>query len=106
VGGGRSRCTTRRSRNAYGPSAPSSFYKKNVPVLMLFTGAHADYHKRSDTWDKIYAQGEARVASFATALIESLDARPRPKYRKAEADSAMGRIAGGGGYGAYLGTIP
>ena len=25
---------------------------------------------------------------------------------RARADSAMGRIAGGGGYGAYLGTIP
>ena len=96
----------RTSQDGYGPSDHSSFYKKNVPVLMLFTGAHADYHKPSDTWDKIYAQGETRVASFATAIVESLDARPRPPYRKAEADSAMGRIAGGGGYGAYLGTIP
>ncbi len=94
------------SQDGYGPSDHSSFYKKQVPVLMLFTGAHADYHKPSDTWDKIYGAGEARVAEFATAIVESLDARPRPAYRKAEADSSMGRIAGGGGYGAYLGTIP
>jgi S1-C subfamily serine protease len=73
---------------------------------MLFTGAHADYHKPSDTWDKINEAGLWRVAGFATALVESLDERPPVHYRKAEADSSTGRIAGGGGYGAYLGTIP
>ncbi len=52
-------------------------------------------------------RGLARVAGFAAALIESLDARPRPRWRKAEADSAAGRMAAGRGYGgAYLGTIP
>ncbi|HTO91350.1 MAG TPA: M28 family peptidase [Candidatus Sulfotelmatobacter sp.] len=94
------------SSDGYGPSDHSSFYKRQVPVLMLFTGAHPDYHKPSDTWDKIYADGIARISDFATALVESLDARPRSPYRKAEADSSVGRIAGGGGYGAYLGTIP
>jgi len=94
------------STDGYGPSDHSSFYKKQIPVLMLFTGAHADYHKPSDTWDKINADGLARVSGFACAVIESLDARPRSPYRRAEADSSMGRIAGGGGYGAYLGTIP
>jgi hypothetical protein len=94
------------SEDGYGPSDHSSFYKHDIPVLFLFTGAHADYHKPSDTWDKIHAAGLVRVSAFAQALIESLDARPRPVYRKAKADEAIGRIAGGGGYGAYLGTIP
>jgi len=73
---------------------------------MLFTGAHADYHKPSDTWDKIDALGLARVASYTQALVESLDARPPVHFTKAKADASPGRIAGGGGYGAYLGTIP
>jgi hypothetical protein len=94
------------SSDGYGPSDHSSFYKKQVPVLMLFTGAHADYHRPTDTWKKIYEQGLTRVSGFATAILESLDVRPRVHYRKAEADSTVGRIAGGGGYGAYLGTIP
>jgi hypothetical protein len=94
------------SEDGYGPSDHSSFYKKNVPVLFLFTGAHADYHKPSDTWDKINAKGLERVSAFATNLIDSLDARPRVTYQRAKADSSMGRIAGGAGYGAYLGTIP
>ncbi len=96
----------RLSEDGYGPSDHQSFYKKNIPVLMLFTGAHADYHKPSDTWDKIHAAGLARVATYAGAIVESLDARPRPEFTRAKADASPGRIAGGGGYGAYLGTIP
>jgi len=94
------------SEDGYGPSDHQSFYKKNVPVLMLFTGAHADYHKPSDTWDKIHYAGLARVSDYTQALIESLDARPRPTFTKARSDASPGRIAGGGGYGAWLGTVP
>jgi len=94
------------STDGYGPSDHSSFYKRQVPVLMLFTGAHADYHKPSDTADKINSAGLEQVARFAESLVDSLDARPRVHYEKAKADSSVGRIAGGGGYGAYLGTIP
>jgi hypothetical protein len=94
------------SEDGYGPSDHQSFYKKNVPVLMLFTGAHADYHKPSDTWDKVHYAGLARVSDYAQALIESLDVRPRPTFTKAKSDASPGRIAGGGGYGAWLGTVP
>ena len=94
------------SADGFGPSDHSSFYKRKVPVLMLFTGAHADYHKPSDTADKINYEGLAKVARFASAIVDSLDARPRPTYMVAKADTNMGRITGGAGYGAYLGTIP
>ncbi len=98
--------TLRTSEDGFGPSDHSSFYKRKVPVLMLFTGAHADYHKPSDTWDKLNLDGLERITRFAAALTETLDARPKVAYRRATADSTMGRIAGGGGYGSYLGTIP
>jgi hypothetical protein len=100
------RFALKTSEDGYGPSDHQSFYKKNIPVLMLFTGAHADYHKPSDTWDKINATGLARVACYTQALVESLDARPRPSFTRAKSDASPGRIAGGGGYGAWLGTIP
>ncbi len=96
----------KKSEDGYGPSDHSSFYKKKTPVLMLFTGSHMDYHKPTDTWDKIHAAGVVRVSVFAEALLESLDARPKLVYQKAKADESQGRIAGGGGYGAYLGTVP
>jgi C-terminal processing protease CtpA/Prc len=92
--------------DGYGPSDHSSFYKRKVPVLALFTGAHTDYHKPTDSADRIDAAGLWRVALFARDLVDSLDRRPRPTFQQAKSDSGMGRIAGGGGYGAYLGTIP
>ncbi|TMQ72946.1 MAG: M28 family peptidase [Candidatus Eisenbacteria bacterium] len=94
------------SEDGFGPSDHSSFYKRRVPVLALFTGSHADYHKPTDTWDKVNEPGLWRISRLAEALVESLDARPRVTYQQAKADSGVGRIAGGGGYGAYLGTIP
>lgn len=100
------RFALRTSDDGYGPSDHQSFYKRNIPVLALFTGAHADYHKPSDTWDKIHGAGLLRVARYAEALVDSLDARPRLAFTKAKADPSPGRIAGGGGFGSYLGTIP
>jgi Zn-dependent M28 family amino/carboxypeptidase len=94
------------SNDGYGPSDHSSFYKRHIPVLALFTGAHGDYHKPTDSADKIDAQGLWRVSLFARDLSDSLARRPRVTFQQAKADSGMGRIAGGGGYGAYLGTIP
>ena len=100
------RFDVKTSEDGYGPSDHQSFYKKNVPVLMLFTGAHSDYHKPSDTFDKVNAAGVARVSYFAQALVETLDVRPKLAFTRAKSTASPGRIAGGGGYGAYLGTIP
>ncbi|MEA1878950.1 MAG: M28 family peptidase [Bacteroidota bacterium] len=36
-----------------GGSDHASFEKVNVPVLYFFCGIHNDYHRPSDTWDKI-----------------------------------------------------
>jgi hypothetical protein len=94
------------SSDGYGPSDHQSFYKRKVPVLALFTGAHVDYHKPTDSADKLNAEGLWRVAVFARDLVDSLDRGPKPTYQQAKSDSNLGRIAGGGGYGAYLGTIP
>jgi len=57
------------SEPAYGASDHTSFYARGVPVLMFFTGAHTDHHKTSDTWEKINAEGEARVVSFVGDLL-------------------------------------
>ncbi|HYM79948.1 MAG TPA: M20/M25/M40 family metallo-hydrolase [Candidatus Limnocylindria bacterium] len=92
--------------DGFGPSDHTSFYKRKVPVLHFFTGAHADYHKPTDTPDKLNAEGMRLVSAFAATLVDSLQARPRVTYLQAKADSSLGRMTGGGGYGAYLGTIP
>jgi hypothetical protein len=55
-----------------------SFIRKNVPAIQLFTSAHADYHRPSDTADKIDAAGLVKVASFAREGIAYLAERPTP----------------------------
>jgi len=55
-----------------------SFYAKSIPVLMLFTGLHDDYHRPGDDSDKINAQGAQAVTRllFSTAyeIAERSDA--------------------------------
>jgi hypothetical protein len=87
----------------YGPSDHTSFYAQDIPVLHLFTNVHGDYHKPSDDWDKIDADGLERVGNFAARIVASVaDRRDRltliPGVGAPAQDS--------GGYGAYLGTVP
>ena len=53
-----------------GPSDHSSFYRKDIPVLFLFTGLHTDYHKPSDDADKINYTGQLQIIRY---LVQALD---------------------------------
>ena len=53
-----------------GPSDHASFYSKKIPVLFLFTGTHKDYHKPTDTPDKINLAGLMKVVDFAGVFAE------------------------------------
>ena len=56
----------------FGRSDHASFYKENIPALFFFTGAHQDYHKPTDDWDKIDYQGEKDILMFLYDLIIQL----------------------------------
>lgn len=94
--------------DGYGPSDMTPFYAAGIPVLFFFTGAHADYHRPSDTPDKINAMGIVQVADLAAAAVRSLSSSLGVggvlTYKKA--DGPMPRQGDSRGYGAYLGTIP
>jgi aminopeptidase YwaD len=91
------------SEDGYGPSDHSSFYSKQVPVLFFWTGTHADYHKPSDTADKIDYEAEARIVSFIAGIVRSVDGMDaRPTFAVAKSEGA-GRAMG---FRVYLGTIP
>ena len=94
------------SASGYGASDHMSFTVHSVPVLFFFSGLHSDYHKPSDTWDKINAEDGAKVVRLVAQVVNELDQlREKPQFvRVAEpTPSAMG---GGGGYGPYFGSIP
>lgn len=66
-----------------GPSDHQSFFLQSIPVLFMFTGLHSDYHRPTDTPDKINVDGMKKVADFAELLVVSLAASAeRPKYIK------------------------
>jgi aminopeptidase YwaD len=59
-----------------GPSDHSSFYRKNIPVLFYFTGLHKDYHKATDTKDKINYDGEVQVLDLVRRSIDAIQSKP------------------------------
>jgi hypothetical protein len=63
-----------------GASDHAPFYSAGVPVLFFHTGAHPDYHRPTDTADKIDANGLARVAAVSARVIEDVAGRARPTY--------------------------
>lgn len=48
------------------------FSRRGVPAVAFFTGFHADYHRPSDDWPGIDADGTAEVATLALRLVEDL----------------------------------
>ena len=83
-----------------------SFTAKQVPVLFFFSGLHADYHKPSDTWDKIDAPGCGQAAApdrryRAAHHRRSRASRisPRQGAGQPARRSRPGSGSGGGGYG-------
>ncbi|MBC7911338.1 MAG: M20/M25/M40 family metallo-hydrolase [Pyrinomonadaceae bacterium] len=91
------------NEDGFGPSDHSSFYGKKVPVLFFWTGTHADYHKPSDTAEKINYEGEARILSLVMELVQAIDgSAQRPTYTAAKSEST-GRTMG---FSVSLGTIP
>ncbi len=55
-----------------------AFIEKGIPAVQLFTGATVDYHRPTDTYDKIDGQGLVKVATVAKEVIEYLAGREEP----------------------------
>lgn len=58
------------------PEAPGgdheSFLAAGVPALMLFTGAHEDYHRPGDTADKLNGPGLEKILGALTTWLPAL----------------------------------
>ncbi|XXX76928.1 M20/M25/M40 family metallo-hydrolase [Sorangium sp. So ce134] len=88
----------------FGASDHTSFTASRVPVAFLFTGVHEDYHRPSDTADKINAAGVSRCAVLAARMALALsqrDARMAFTDPPADPHRSMRR-----GFRASLGTMP
>ncbi|HVG22418.1 MAG TPA: M28 family peptidase, partial [Blastocatellia bacterium] len=101
--GSQSRFQLGLGQDGFGPSDHQSFYVRDVPVLFFFTGTHDDYHKPSDTADKINSEGVAQVAEYVREIAVSVANEPqRIAFNRVKVESKPT----GGGFRVYLGTVP
>jgi aminopeptidase YwaD len=93
------------SQDGFGPSDHQSFYVKDIPVLFFFTGSHEDYHKSSDTADKINAEGTRQIAEFVREIATRVASEPeRLAFTRVKNEQPnQGRR---GGFRVSIGTVP
>ncbi len=92
------------NEDGFGPSDHSSFYSKKIPVLFFFTGTHLDYHKPSDTPEKINYKGLDDIIYYVSFIVDRLTrATKTPTYKVAQASGTPG---GRMNFSVSLGTIP
>ena len=89
----------------YQPTDVASFNQASVPSLAFFTGTHVDYHKPSDTADKINYEDLDRVVDFAVALASRVGDQP-DVLAFAKVEQAQQSGGGRAGVRIFTGTIP
>lgn len=94
------------SAGGYSSSDHTSFVSKKIPVLFFFSGLHSDYHKPSDTWDKINAPSAARLLDLVENIAVQLANAPEAPAFQVVAEEKPPGGGGGAGYGPYFGSIP
>lgn len=58
-----------------------NFAKKGIPILFFFNGVHEDYHKASDSPDKIDAEKESRILKLLFYVGQDVaNAKQRPQW--------------------------
>ncbi|HEV8310197.1 MAG TPA: M28 family peptidase [Methylomirabilota bacterium] len=87
-----------------GPSDHTAFHNRERPVVFFFTGTHPDYHRPSDTWDKVNADGLRKVVAVAHRTVRALaDRDDRLTFVRVPAAAPP---VSGGGYGPFFGVVP
>ncbi len=99
--------TLSSNKNIWGSSDHASFLRAKIPALFFTTGPHDDYHRSTDTAEKINYEGMKKIEAFAYQYIKQVDAaQSPPTYNEEENFIDPAPQRGGRGYGAYFGSIP
>jgi Peptidase family M28/PDZ domain/PA domain len=91
----------------YGPSDHARFYGAGVPVVFFSTGVHEDYHKRTDTADRLNMAGMTQIGAVAVRLVDGLAGAPRPIYARVAPSAGRRQPEASGAQpasGAFLGV--
>lgn len=89
-----------------GSSDHASFLDAEIPAVQLFTGPHPDYHRPTDTIDKIDASGLAKVTAVLKEAVEYLAFRTEPLSWKPLAGNGRSGDKPSQSRQVSLGTVP
>ena len=88
--------------SVFGASDHYSFYQQKIPVLFFWTGTHPDYHRPTDTADKINVVGMKKITDYSESIIKELSTDPK-RY---EYVASKNPFTGGGPKGPRMGIAP
>ena len=94
--------TFRFDSSGLGPSDHTSFYRKDIPVLFFFTGIHPDYHKPSDSYEKINYTGELQIVKLIYSVVEEFNKKGRLAFTRTRDTPAPGMAR----FSVTLGILP
>ena len=84
-----------------------SFNGKRIPTLFFFSGLHSDYHRPTDTAEKIDAKGAIQVLSLVAGTAELIANAPtKLSYTEVKEDRPQSTGGGGSPYNTYFGSVP
>jgi len=89
----------------YQPTDVATFNDAGVPSLSFFTGAHSDYHRPTDTADKVDYRDLDRVAAFGADIATRIDALATPPVF-VKVDRPVASRPSRGAARVFTGTIP
>jgi hypothetical protein len=90
------------------PSDNTSFVLKRIPILLFFSGVHPDYHRPTDTPDKINYTGESQVVDLVANVVRELEAQKQIPFAEDLTAKPATQPAGTSSHsgGASLGVVP
>lgn len=85
-----------------------SFNAKHIPIMFFFSNLHGEYHRPTDTSDKINSQGAIQVLTLVAKSVERLAKSPeRPIYTEVrDQQPSSASASSGSGYKVYFGSVP
>jgi hypothetical protein len=99
--------TINPSNGGHDGSDHLSFDGKHIPTLFFFTGLHSDYHRPTDTADKIDAKGAIRILSLVANTAELIANAPNKlAYTPVKDDRPQSASSGASAYSTYFGSVP
>jgi hypothetical protein len=93
--------------DSVGRSDHMSFYNKQIPVLHFFTGNHEDYHRPTDTWEKLNIEGMGKISDLVlVSTLQIANSREAPKFVSLPSRPLAEGPGERQGFNTYLGSIP